>query len=1143
MVCELAFCGACHRNGQNQRVHVAMLGPLEVRANSGCLLEVGGARLRALLILLALQPGQVVTTSRLVDGLWDEEMPAGAANALQALVSRLRRAVPEVVIAARPAGYQLMLAPDSVDVPRFERLAAIGRAQLPGDPARAAATLRDALALWRGPALADVADAGFAQVVIARLDELRLAALQDRIDADLRLGVTAPLVAELEGLVVEHPLREPLVGRLMRALQAAGRPGAALTAYDQARTRLVEQLGIEPSAGLAALHLAILRADGEGPDERRSAGKRAGQYYPDERQADEARTGTESDAAAAVAQPAARMRDHDGTAGQPGTNLRAELTSFVGRDTELMQVADLVGTHRLTTLTGPGGAGKTRLAVEAARAELGAMPDGVWLVELAPVTDPAEVAATVLATLGLQERSLMRGGRQVPAPDTSVDPLERLAATLSGKQALLVLDNCEHLVAAAAVLADRVLGACPRVRIIATSREPLNITGEVLWPVRPLAMPPLPLAGQAPDPAALTGYASVQLLVQRAQAVCPGFEVDAANAAAVARICRALDGMPLAIELAAARLRSMSPEQVAARLDDRFRLLTGGSRTALPRHQTLRAVVGWSWDLLDDAERALWRRFSVFAGGATLEAVEQVCAGGPVAADQVLDLLTALVDKSLLTVRHPPEGPRYRMLEIIRAYGRERLAEAAERDSLRAAHAGYFVELAELAQEYLLGAEQLPWLQRLSDDQDNLHTAVRGAVAAGAAATALRLVGALGWYWWLRGHKAEGAELTGEALGVAGEASSEQRAVAYAMGALLAIESQDNNAALAWFQAAADLATGIPNPENHILRLVGPFQIVFEMTETARGSVPAGVLDAAVGDPHPWLSATARIIRGQVALNFGRQHAEAEADFLAALEVYRELGERWGMGFALVSLATLAGWRGEYAAAIAHREQAVVLAAELGALEDVAQFRAQLARELWMLGERERARAAMARALRDAEGVGLPGLRAMVALLAGDLARLDGELAAARAHLIRAADLVGDQGPPQFHAVIASALGLLAGAEGDLVTARAEHAAALAAARSSPDAPVTAQVLIGLADLAILEADPARAAELLGASVAIRGTPDLTVVDYARAEAAARAALGDAGYDDAYRRGQSATMDNLADLPGPDAPPLARPGA
>jgi predicted ATPase/DNA-binding SARP family transcriptional activator len=727
-----------------------MLGPLEVRAGTGRVLEIGGARLRALLILLALEPGQVVTTARLADGLWGERQPAKAGNALQALVSRLRRAVPDAVIAARPTGYQLMLSAESVDVARFEWLTAEGRAQLRADPVQAAATLREALALWRGPALADVADAEFAQAAIARLDELRLAAVQDRICADLSIGVSAPLIAELDGLVVAHPLREPLVGLQMRALQAAGRRAAALAAYDQVRSRLVEQLGVGPSAELAALHLAILRSDQ--PQTRP-------QPQPQPQRQPRPEPGRPAAGGGAV------TAGRGAAPGELSTNLRAELTSFVGRDAELTQVAGLLGAHRLTTLTGPGGAGKTRLAVEAARAELGSMPDGVWLVEFAPVTDPAEVAPTVLATLGIREQSLIRGGRPAAAPGGPADPVGRLVAALSGKHALLVLDNCEHLVSAVATLADQILGACPRLRIMTTSREPLNITGEALWPVRPLEMPPepprpsprpSPSPGQAPPPgppvlspgpspspgtpvpspasaeagagpATITRYASVQLLAQRARAVCPGFEVSDGNAAAVARICRALDGMPLAIELAAARFRAMSPEQIAARLDDRFRLLTGGSRTAMPRHQTLAAVVGWSWDLLDDAERALWRRLSVFAGGATLAAARRVCAGGLVAADQVPDLLAALVDKSILTVRHDQDGPRYRMLDIIRAYGQERLAEAGERESLRQAHAAHFRELAAAARDHLLGAEQLVWLQRLSEDQDNLHAAVRGA--------------------------------------------------------------------------------------------------------------------------------------------------------------------------------------------------------------------------------------------------------------------------------------------------------------------------------------------------------------------------------------------------------------------------------
>jgi predicted ATPase/DNA-binding SARP family transcriptional activator len=785
-----------------------MLGPLEVRADSGSVVQLRGARLRALLIVLALETSRVVTTRRLVDALWGDQTPAGVGNALQALVSRLRRTVPDAKIIAHPAGYQLMLSPQQVDVFRFEQLAAAGHDALRADPARAASLLREALALWRGPALADVADTDFAQVIGARLDELRLTAIQDRVDAELRLGVTGPLVPELEGLVAAYPLREPLIGQLMRALSGSGQPAAALALYEQARSRLVEQLGTEPSAGLAAVHLEILRA-GHAPAagdrlagaHGRRAGEPAGRTAPARTPGPRPPAGATSGPGSPARGPAGNEPPASGPAGsrsaaadeaggnrspgRPSTNLRAELTSFVGRDAELAEVSELIGAHRLTTLTGPGGAGKTRLAVEAARAELGAMAGGVWLIELAPVTDPAEVAPTALATMGLREHALIRTPRAARVPDLPSDPLGRLVAALSGQQALLVLDNCEHLVAAAAALAYRVLGACPQVRIIATSREPLNITGEVLWPVRPLALPP---PGAAPDPAAITGYASVQLLVQRARAVHPGFEVTTASAAAVAYICQALDGMPLAIELAAARLRAMTPEQVAERLDDRFRLLTGGSRAALPRHQTLRAVVSWSWDLLDEAERALWRRFSVFAGGATLAAAERVCSGGAVDSGQVLDLLTALMDKSLLTVRPGPDGPRYRMLEIIRAYGQERLAEAGEQDALRTVHTAYFAGLADLAQEHLLGPDQLPWLHQLTDDQDNLHAALRGCVQAGDAPTALRLAGSLGWYWWLRGLKAEGVELTGEALAVPGEAPAELRAVAYTMGALLSVD-------------------------------------------------------------------------------------------------------------------------------------------------------------------------------------------------------------------------------------------------------------------------------------------------------------------------------------------------------------------
>ncbi|OLE29728.1 MAG: hypothetical protein AUG44_03090, partial [Actinobacteria bacterium 13_1_20CM_3_71_11] len=888
-------------------MQLAMLGPLEVRDDADTVVEVGGARLRALLILLALDPGRVVPTARLIDALWEDQVPAGATNALQALVSRLRRTVPGIAVKPRPAGYQLDLDPDAVDVRRFERLAARGRAQLRHDPAAAVGTLRAALDLWRGPALADVAAARFAREPVTRLDELRLAAVQDRIEAELRLGTGGSLVAELEALVVAEPLREPLVGQLMRALHAAGRPNDALVAYEELRGRLADQLGTDPSADLVALHTALLRSEPAPAQEKQ-------------------------------------------------TNLRAELTSFVGRDHELSEVGRLLDTSRLTTLTGPGGAGKTRLAVEAARAALTTMPDGVWLVELAPVSDGGEVAQTALATLGLRDHALIARTGGPLSVEGNAEPLGRLVDALSDKAALLVLDNCEHLVEAAAAVADRILRACPRIRIVATSREPLGITGETLWPVEPLSLPPADA-----DPATAVRYPSVRLFADRAGAVRPGFAVTAADVGAVVRICRALDGMPLAIELAAARVRAMTPDELAAGLDDRFRLLTGGSRTALPRHQTLRAVVDWSWELLSDGERALCRRLSVFAGGATVEAAEAVCAGGPVRARDGLPLLAALVDKSLLVARHGPGGTRYRMLETIRAYGQERLAEAGERDALRAAHAAYFFDLAAAAEPQLRRADQLIWLDRLSADHDNLHAAVRGAVAAGDAAAAVRAVGTLGWYWWLRGHRAEGAELADAALALPGGTDDEARAVACAMGALLVLDSrQDLTRAREWFRRAAEISARLTGPVHPLLRLVLPLEMLLVVAEDQRRPIPIDALDPPLDDPDPWIAATARVMRAHMQLNFGRQHAEAEADFHRSLAVFRQLGERWGIAFTLSSLAGLVAWRGEYATAAAQLTEAIALVRELRVAEDQVTFKAKLAQMHHLLGDRERAQAVLA---------------------------------------------------------------------------------------------------------------------------------------------------------------------------------------
>ncbi|HST66535.1 MAG TPA: BTAD domain-containing putative transcriptional regulator, partial [Mycobacteriales bacterium] len=553
---------------------MAILGALLVTDDAGRPVEVGGARLRALLSRLALDPGRFVGVDALVEDLWGDTPPADRLNALQSLVSRLRRALPGVPIESGPPGYRLALEAAQVDAPEFERLADAGRQALPTDPAAARRLLAEALGLWRGPALADAPGLPWAEDARDRLTERRLAATEDRIDAELALGGHAGVLPELVELTRDHPLRERIRGQHVRALYAAGRQADALAAYEDVRRLLADELGVDPSPALQEIQLRVLRAAPE-------------------------------------PQPAAA----------PRTNVPAQLTSFVGRDADLAAVAAQLDRHRLVTLVGPGGAGKTRLAAETAVRVLERFPDGAWLAELAPVTGGAEVPQAVLAAVGLADTRPREQPGQ-PAP-SQAGAMTRLVDLLAQRCALIVLDNCEHLIEPAATLAAELLARCPRLRIVATSREPLGITGEALAPVAPLGLPPADAT-----PAQALRHPAVTLLADRAAAVRPGFQVDDDTVAPVIEICRRLDGMPLAIELAAARMRSLPVTEVAARLDDRFRLLTGGSRTALPRQQTLRAVVAWSWDLLSPAEAALADRVAVFPGGITPDAAEADRGGG-----------------------------------------------------------------------------------------------------------------------------------------------------------------------------------------------------------------------------------------------------------------------------------------------------------------------------------------------------------------------------------------------------------------------------------------------------------------------------------------------------------------------------------
>ncbi|MGK5739427.1 BTAD domain-containing putative transcriptional regulator [Micromonospora sp. URMC 103] len=1031
-----------------------ILGTTEVGTTDGRRLPVGGPRLRALLALLLLDAGRVVSRERLVDGLYGEAPPAGVANALQSQVSRLRQVLaagPADPVEFHPAGYRLAIDPDDVDAHRFARLADAGRAALDaGDHRGAAELLRTALGLWRGEPLADVADAPFAPAAAARLLERRLAAVEDRVEADLALadaGRLGPLVTELRELVAAHPLRERLHGQLMRALHADGRRAEALAAFADLRRLLADELGADPSAELVALHTTLLR----------------------------------DDAAAAPGPP----------------RLPTPLTSFVGREEELRRLAKLLGEARLVTLHGPGGAGKTRLALEAAQRYDGE----VRLVELAALPPGADVAPAVLAALDLRDSALR-------VPGGSPDVAGRLVAALADRRLLLVLDNCEHVVADAARFTARLLGAAPAVRVLATSREPLGLTGEALCPVVGLPVPP----GAAPAELARE-YAAVRLFAERAADVAPDFALDAATVAAVLRICRTLDGLPLAVELAAARLRALPVDEVAGRLDDRFRLLNRGSRVAAPRHQTLHAVVRWSWDLLDEPERRLARRLSVFAGGADLAAVERVCA--PLGAE-VLDVLTSLVEKSLVDAA---DG-RFRMLETVRAFAAERLVEAGEADALRQAHAAYFLDLARAGDAGLRGPAQLDWLRRLDADRDDLHAALRRAADGGETATALGLVAGLSFYWWLRGLRAEGAALAGRLVDRL-DGPPPGLAEEYALCLLVTALSGSGGTDRTVVGAAGDILWTLGRPPRH------PFLLYLSGMAAGPPSAERRALLLADGSRHALLGADRwSIALGSLGMAMVRLldggHDEARAELAAALDGFRALGERWGMILAHSTLAEAAYRVGDPAAAAGPMAEALRLADELGSALDTAELLRTRADGRLGVGDLAGAEADYRRVVEVAQPAGAPELVAAGHYGLGEIARQRGDLAAAR-HLCEQA--VAECPSGWFGAAVVRlaalvTLGRIADTVGDAPTARARYREVLGATIGMWDVPTVGAAVEGLVAPVLRRGEDGRAAVLLGAAAAVlRGTGAEAAADGVPVAAATRAALGAARFAREFARG------------------------
>jgi predicted ATPase/DNA-binding SARP family transcriptional activator len=1080
-----------------------ILGPLTI-ADGERPIVVPGAKPRTLLVLLVLHAGRVVPADRLVDGLWGEQLPADPANALQALVSRLRRALDpsgeRELLASRPPGYLLAVDPQQVDAVRFERLTAEGHAALGADqPDAAAALLGEGLALWRGPALADVAHESFAEGEIARLTELRLAAVEDRVEANLALGRHAAVVGELEALVAEHPLRERPRGQLMRALYRSGRQAEALETYRRTRKLLGEELGLDPSPELRRLEAAMLAQD-------------AGLDPPAEAPA------------------------------RPGTNLRVPLTSFVGRDEEVARVTAVLDQARLVTLTGPGGSGKTRLAVEVASGLIDRVADGVWLVELAPLRPEGSVAAAVAATLGV------RGGfRPSPAPLLpNEDPVGRLVELLETRRPLLVLDNCEHLVDAVAKLVDVLLTSCPGVRILATSREALGVDGERRWPVPALMTPPPGLG----DPRRLLEYGAARLFVERAEAVAPGFELSGdGGVEAVGEICRRLDGLPLAIELAAARVPALGVQAIATRLDNRFRLLTGGSRTALPRQQTLRAVVDWSWELLSEPERATLRRLAVFTGGCTLDAAEEVC--GPAAAGAerhgpeppggVLEVIARLVDKSLLVAERGWDGePRYHLLETVRAYAADRLAEAGEAERLARAQAERFARFAERAEPELRGPEQLDWMRRLEADHDNLRAALRWAVAATDGELALRLAAPLSWFWYLRGDRHDAAEWLPAALAAGPTVTSTAKARVLLTSAFFRVEGGEPKGVAAARELAEQgraVAERAGDEQNVAWADVARAQLMFLSGDAAPGmELLERTMTAVKATDDTWTEAAALMARAEIS-RYSGDLAACRRDAEAALARFRALGERFGMAYALDTLAFTAEAGGDYQRAVALVEEATGLSDELGLPEFVAALHGRLGILLSLQGQHRRARAVLGQALAEVERLGWRSGDAWIRGICGQAARCRGDLDEARVQLERALVWCREADASAIAAPTLAWLGFVLELQADLEAAGSVHREGLDHAGRLGDPRAVAFALEGLAGVACATGDAERAALLLGAAGAMRESaggplPPAERIDVDRIEAAARRVLGEDRLGEHLRRG--------AALPAEQAVALAR---